>query len=618
MFKKLGCKMISVKWLDTSTGDRDNPNYRSRLVGREFNDSKDDTLYASTPPLEALRAIISHASTVEVDRPGERRELMVNDVRRAYFYAKQQRSVFINLPVEDDEAQEGEVGQLLLCLYGTRDAAREWQRTLSRHLQGIGFKVGRGHPSVFFHPGRNLRVLVHGDDYLSSGYAEDLNLLKDCLEKQYELQSQRVGVGDGRTIEGKILNRIVRWTANGYEMEADPRHCELVLRQLEVDGLKSLSSPGVEGHDEEDGERDEPLLGEQATIFRGIAARLNYLSADRPDIQYATKEVCREMSSPTTGSWKRLVRIARYLMGKRRLIWRFELQSPVEMVDAFSDAHWAVCRRSRKSTSGGALMIGSHLIKCWAKTQATIAKSSAESELYGIVRATCETLGFLSLMEDLGSEMGSRLHMDSTAAQGIIDRQGLSKVRHLDVNLLWLQEQLARDKVPLLEVPGPENKADLVTKHLQDGMICKHIARMCLEFRDGRSDKAAILQSVSKAAKLERQVKSTDKLNTICNMLAKVCGGDYRHERGGDGKRNRAHSTPMTHLFTPARVSKGPVDLDKLMCSRVTRGVYSNGETFVINDDWREQVRAHEKLKLNWTGVTEFAVRRHVWSDEMP
>ena len=94
--------MISVKWLDTNKGDRDNPNYRSRLVGREFNDSKDDTLYASTPPLEALRAIISHASTVDGDRPGERRELMVNDVRRAYFYAKQQRSVFINLPAEDD------------------------------------------------------------------------------------------------------------------------------------------------------------------------------------------------------------------------------------------------------------------------------------------------------------------------------------------------------------------------------------------------------------------------------------------------------------------------------------------------------------------------------------
>ena len=92
---ELNGKMVSVEWLDTNKGDKLNPNHRSRLVAREFNQGKDDTLYASTPPLEALRLIVSHAATIDAERPGERRELMVNDVRRAYFYAKQQRNVFI-------------------------------------------------------------------------------------------------------------------------------------------------------------------------------------------------------------------------------------------------------------------------------------------------------------------------------------------------------------------------------------------------------------------------------------------------------------------------------------------------------------------------------------------
>ena len=77
--------MVSVKWLDTNNGDRNHPNYRSRLVAREYNVGKDDTLYASTPPLEALRSIVSHAATVDPNAPEKRRELMVNDVRRAYF-----------------------------------------------------------------------------------------------------------------------------------------------------------------------------------------------------------------------------------------------------------------------------------------------------------------------------------------------------------------------------------------------------------------------------------------------------------------------------------------------------------------------------------------------------
>ena len=93
---------------------------------------------------------------------------MVNDVRRAYFYAKIDRDVFVELPAEDPEYGSGKVGKLRLCLYGTRDAAKGWQETLSAHLVGVGFKRGVGHPSVFHHPERGIMTLVHGDDYLSS------------------------------------------------------------------------------------------------------------------------------------------------------------------------------------------------------------------------------------------------------------------------------------------------------------------------------------------------------------------------------------------------------------------------------------------------------------------
>jgi hypothetical protein len=56
-------KIIGVRSADVSKGDADDPEYRSRLVGREFNVGKDDALYAATPPQEALRIIISHAPT---------------------------------------------------------------------------------------------------------------------------------------------------------------------------------------------------------------------------------------------------------------------------------------------------------------------------------------------------------------------------------------------------------------------------------------------------------------------------------------------------------------------------------------------------------------------------
>ena len=132
-----GGKIIGVRWVDVNKGDATDTNYRSRLVGREFNVGRDDALYAATPPLEALRVVISHAATHT--QKGNRRSVMVNDVRRAYFYAKIQRDVYIELP-QEDEMHGKMLGKPKLCLYGTRDAAKGWQETLSAHLEAIGFE----------------------------------------------------------------------------------------------------------------------------------------------------------------------------------------------------------------------------------------------------------------------------------------------------------------------------------------------------------------------------------------------------------------------------------------------------------------------------------------------
>ena len=108
-----------------------------RLVGREFNVGRDDALYAFTPALEALRLIVSYAAIQPMS--GERREMMINDVRRAYFYVKIQRYVYIELPKEDPDHGKGTLGKLKLCLYATRDPSKGWQETLISHLESIGF-----------------------------------------------------------------------------------------------------------------------------------------------------------------------------------------------------------------------------------------------------------------------------------------------------------------------------------------------------------------------------------------------------------------------------------------------------------------------------------------------
>ena len=111
-------------------------------------------------------------------------------------------------------------------------------------------------------------------------------------------------------------------------------------------------------------------------------------------------------------------------------------------------------------------MWGGHTIKTWSKTQSIIAKSSGESELYAIVKASTEALGAITLFEDTGIQVEARIHVDATAAKSILERQGVGGVRHIAMDTMWFQEQRARARLPLIKCPGTDNPADMMTKYL--------------------------------------------------------------------------------------------------------------------------------------------------------
>ena len=111
-------------------------------------------------------------------------------------------------------------------------------------------------------------------------------------------------------------------------------------------------------------------------------------------------------------------------------------------------------------------MLGKHLIKSWSSTQASVALSSGEAEFYGVVKAGGISLGFQSLMADLGHKLPVRVWTDSTATLGICGRQGLGRLRHIDTQCLWIQQRVRDGTVQLYKVRGEGNPADLFTKHL--------------------------------------------------------------------------------------------------------------------------------------------------------
>ena len=205
------------------------------------------------------------------------------------------------------------------------------------------------------------------------------------------------------------------------------------------------------------------------------------------------------MSSPKVSDLRRLRKIGKYLLGCPRLVSEFKHQAMPSVITTFTDSDWAGCARSAKSTSGGAVCIGEHVIKTYCKQQKVIALSSAEAELYAMVAASAETLALQAYARDLGLDFGCELYCDSAAALGIAQRAGIGKVRHLRTQGLWVQEVRISGRINYLKVLGEKNPADLLTKHMSAELANRHITTLNMRLSSGRAETAPTLDSLVQA-----------------------------------------------------------------------------------------------------------------------
>ena len=483
-FAKTGQKPIGVRWVDIDKGDRDRPNYRSRLVAKQYRQERNDDLYAATPPIESLRAVISSATT-----GGQEKVIMVNDVSRAYMYAPCDEDIYVELCEEDRAPGEDHLcGKLVKAMYGTRTAARMWQREVAGSLRAAGFSAGRTSPCLFYHKDRDIMVFLHGDDFVSSGSPENLKWFKSVLSSKYCIKTTVIGEDSKFEKQVRVLNRLVRWwPGEGVTIEADPRHVEILIESVEVQNEKTLKITGEKdaGNVEDSGEG---LEASKASKFRSDVARLNYLAADRPDVMFAVKELARRMACPAVNDAERVRRLVRYLKGKPRAVAWYRYQEDPSRVEGYTDSDWAGCRTTRRSTSGGCILYGSHYLKGWSRTQSTRALSSAEAELYGIVKTSAEVMGIVSMFKDFGKTMAGHILCDASAALGVVRRKGVGKIRHLDTDLLWIQEKNENKELVYNKVAGTQNPADLFTKYLSADVMDAHLGRLGYAHTTGKDE----------------------------------------------------------------------------------------------------------------------------------
>ena len=161
---------------------------------------------------------------------------------------------------------------------------------------------------------------------------------------------------------------------------------------------------------------------------------LNYYAQDCPDIQFGAKEASKDMANPTEGSWQRVKKPTRYLVGRGAIVWKFGWQEEGQEVTAITDSDWGGSRGDRKSTSGGVIMYGAHCWRTWSSSQGAVALSSAEAEFYAMIDGTQKGKWAVTVGRELGVRIEGRkivVKTDSEAAKSFVSRRGLGKMRHI-------------------------------------------------------------------------------------------------------------------------------------------------------------------------------------------
>ena len=472
---------------------------RARLVAREFKSQEHRTDTFSPATSASLVRLIPILGLQQ------EHSLYSIDVKDAFLQVPQRNRTACEFPKEyvelfgDEDPQCRNDGFLLLrVLPGQRDAALLWSDHFANTLQEQEFSRSVACPTLF-RDTRNSILVVHVDDIQAAGKSKHLEPVLNKIGETYELKVEGPFLTDQERIVGESHQNIRflkrKFTFHNHELHitSDPKYLTKLKEELKLKTKASKPTPCTQESQQVDNTNN--LDQEQSASFRKCVGILLYVGQDRPDLQFAVRGLASKMSGPTHHSWKQLVHLVQYMSKTEgyHLVYRktprgisnlhqsirngsFDFSTVAEkqehLLEVFSDSDWAGNKSSRKSTSSGTMFLDGQVIYTFSRNQKSVALSSGEAEYYAGASAASDSILLKEAIQFLtGRRCQVNLYLDSSAARGIITRQGVGRVKHLQIRTLFLQELHKQGTLSVHPVGTKENTADIGTKPLSGKRI---------------------------------------------------------------------------------------------------------------------------------------------------
>ena len=174
------------------------------------------------------------------------------------------------------------------------------------------------------------------------------------------------------------------------------------------------------------------------------------------------------MHDPRESHFALIKRILRYIKGTMDYGLALSRSRSHELV-VYSDADWAGCPDTRRSTSGYCVFLGDNLISWSSKRQHTVSRSSAEAEYRGVANAVAETCWIRQLLSELRRPLtrATLVYCDNISAVYLSTNPvHHQRTKHMEIDLHFVRERVALGAVRVLHVPTSLQYADIFTKGL--------------------------------------------------------------------------------------------------------------------------------------------------------
>ncbi|KAJ0844517.1 putative RNA-directed DNA polymerase [Helianthus annuus] len=313
------------------------------------------------------------------------------DVNNAFLHGHLNEQVYMEQPKGFiDPRFPSYVCKLNKAIYGLKQAPRAWFHRLSVFLTNYGFVCSRADPSLFVlhRDSCIMYLLVYVDDLILTGnQSHSLKSFISCLNNKFAIKD----LGE----LNYFLGLEVTYTKNGLFLNQSKYTIDILNRAKMLEAKPAPTPLSTNVSFVSTGESFPDV-----THYRSIVGALQYLTITRPDISYAVNQVSQFLHAPTVAHYQEVKRILRYLKGTAAYGLHYTRPSHTSLL-GYSDADWARCLETRRSTYGYSIFLGGNLISWSAKKQPTVARSSCESEYRAMANTAAEIVWLTHLLQEL-------------------------------------------------------------------------------------------------------------------------------------------------------------------------------------------------------------------------